>query len=231
MVEIGRIDIDTQVSMLASHVALPRQGHMSAALHIMAYLRDHHNSLMVFDSHEPEMLNQTSRSMIGRSFIEMLRKLSHPTCRRQGAGQLICDYMSTVTMQATSAPIQWLSKKQSTVETSVFGAEFVAMKHGIETVRGIRYKLRMMGIKVDNPTYVYGDNMSVVTNSSKPESQLKKKCNSICYHAVRESVAMGESLVSHISTDKNPADLMTKLLVGVKRRFLVSKLLHGIAKQ
>jgi hypothetical protein len=79
--------------------------------------------------------------------------------------------------------------------------------------------------------------MSVVTNSSKPESQLKKKCNSICYHAVRESVAMGESLVSHISTDKNPADLMTKTLVGVKRRFLVSKLLydiyddHGIAKQ
>eukprot|EP00970_Alexandrium_tamarense_P011261 scaffold2439_cov163-Alexandrium_tamarense.AAC.1 len=136
-----------------------------------------------------------------------------------------------------SAPIQWLSKKQSTVETSVFGAEFVAMKHGIETVRGIHYKLRMMGIEVDNPTYVYGDNMSVVTNSSKPESQLKKKCNSICYHAVRESVAMGESLVSHIPTDKNPADLMTKTLVGVKRRYLVSKLLydiyddHGIAKQ
>lgn len=28
----------------------------------------------------------------------------------------------------------------------MFGAEFVAMKHGIETVRGIRYKLRMMSI-------------------------------------------------------------------------------------
>jgi hypothetical protein len=34
MVEIGRIGIDTQVSMLASHVALPGQGHISAALHI-----------------------------------------------------------------------------------------------------------------------------------------------------------------------------------------------------
>ena len=28
--------------------------------------------------------------------------------------------------------IDWLSKKQSTVETSVFGAEFCTMKHGIE---------------------------------------------------------------------------------------------------
>jgi len=34
------------------------------------------------------------------------------------------------------APIIWISKKQSTIETSVFGAEFVAMKHGAETLRG-----------------------------------------------------------------------------------------------
>ena len=33
-------------------------------------------------------------------------------------------------------PIYWLSKKQATVETSVFGAEFVAMKIGMETIRG-----------------------------------------------------------------------------------------------
>jgi hypothetical protein len=38
-----------------------------------------------------------------------------------------------------SAPIIWLSKQQATIETSVFGAEFVAMKHGIETLRGLRY--------------------------------------------------------------------------------------------
>ena len=31
-------------------------------------------------------------------------------------------------------------------ETSVFGAKFHAMKHGIENLRGICYKLRMMGI-------------------------------------------------------------------------------------
>jgi hypothetical protein len=30
------------------------------------------------------------------------------------------------------ALIDWVSKKQATIETSVFGAEFVAMKNGIE---------------------------------------------------------------------------------------------------
>ncbi len=90
------------------------------------------------------------------------------------------------------APIIWLPKQQAAIETSVFGAECVAMKHGIETLRGLRYKIRMMGIPLSGPTYVYGDNKSQVTNSSRPELTLKKKCNSICYHAISESVAMGE---------------------------------------
>ena len=40
-----------------------------------------------------------------------------------------------------SALIQWLSKKQAAIETLVFGAEFVAMKIGMESLRGLRYKL------------------------------------------------------------------------------------------
>jgi hypothetical protein len=32
-------------------------------------------------------------------------------------------------------------EEQATIETSVFGAEFVAMKHGMECLRGLRYKL------------------------------------------------------------------------------------------
>ena len=68
-----------------------------------------------------------------------------------------------------TALVQWLSKKQSTVETSVFCTEFVAMKQGIDALRGLRYKLRMMGIPIAGALYIYGDNMSVVHNSSRPE--------------------------------------------------------------
>ena len=35
------------------------------------------------------------------------------------------------------APLIWFSKRQPTVEISVFGAEFVALKNGMETVRGL----------------------------------------------------------------------------------------------
>ena len=61
---------------------------------------------------------------------------------------------------------------------------------GIVNLRGIRFKLKMVGVKIDGPTYVYGDNMYVIHNTSKPEPVLKNKSNSICYHFVREDVAM-----------------------------------------
>ena len=126
------------------------------------------------------------------------------------------------------ALINWCSKKQTTVECAVFGAEFVAMRSLIESLRGIRYKLRMMGVEVTRPSYIYGDNMSVINNTSKPESVLKKKSNSICYHFVREAVAMKEALTAHIPTLENVADLLTKVLSGGKRQNLVKKLLYDI---
>jgi hypothetical protein len=129
-----------------------------------------------------------------------------------------------------SALICWLSKKQVTIETSsMFGAEFVAMKHGVEVVRGLCYKLRMMGVPISGPSFIYGDNMSIIHNTQHPELTLKKKSNQICYHAVRESIAMGECLTSHISSQENPADLATKLIPGGQKwNYLVSKILYDI---
>ena len=69
------------------------------------------------------------------------------------------------------------SKNQSTVETSVIGAEFVAMKQGIDALGGLRYKLRMMGISISVPSYIYGGNMSMVNNTSRLEPILRKKSN------------------------------------------------------
>ncbi len=88
-------------------------------------------------------------------------------------------------------------------------------------LRGLRYKVRMMGVVIDGATHIYGDNMLVIMNTSKTESTLNKKSNTVCYHTVRESVAMGETLTSHIPGTENPADLITKVLSGSKHNFIV----------
>ena len=86
------------------------------------------------------------------------------------------------------ATISWHSKKQGSIEGATFGSEFVAMKTAVEANRAMRYKLRMMGVSIDRETYMYCDNMSVVNNTTSPESMLKNKSNSSAYHAVREAV-------------------------------------------
>ena len=247
MVKLGRVDMIVEVSMLASHMAMPREGHLFAAYHVFAYIKKHHNSRLVFDPSYPDIDKSNFMEHDWKEFYGNVQEAVPPNAppalgkdvdlrmyvdsdhagdksnRRSRTGFFI--YLN-------SALVMWMSKKQSTIETSVFGAEFVAMKVGIETLRGLRYKLRMMGIAISGPTYIYGDNMSVIHNTQRPESTLKKKSNAICYHAVRESVAMGESLTGHIKTTENPADLATKVMAnGQKRRSLVNKLLYDLYDQ
>ena len=117
-----------------------------------------------------------------------------------------------------SAPIYWTSKKQGSIETSLFGSKFIAMKNCCEYLRGLRYKLRMMGIPCDFPLYVYGDNKWVLVNSGNPFSMLKKKSSSITYHFVKEGIAKDEWHVAYVNTHNNIADLLTKPLPGGEKR-------------
>ena len=71
--------------------------------------------------------------------------------------------------------------------------------------------------------------MSVIHNTKRPESTSKKKFDSICYHAIRESVAMNESLKGHVPSLDNPADICKKVFPsGANRKNLIGKALHDL---
>jgi hypothetical protein len=244
IVELGRIDIITEVSCISSMVAMPRKGHLEAIYHIYGYLDKKPNSRIILDPSYPEV---DMSDFYGGNWEEFYGDVEEPMppnappplgnpvtarlytdsdlagckkTRRSRSGHIL---------MINTALISAYSKKQATIETSVYGSEFLALKTGMEASRGLRYKLRMMGIPVLEPTYTYVDNMSVVHNSSRPESTLKKKSNSIAYNYCRESCAMGEHIVGHISTNCNPADICTKIMPGgIKRDGIVSLLLWDI---
>ncbi len=52
-VELGRVDIITEVSELASYLALPRQGHLEAVFQLFNFLEKRHNARIVFDPSYP----------------------------------------------------------------------------------------------------------------------------------------------------------------------------------
>jgi hypothetical protein len=98
------------------------------------------------------------------------------------------------------------------VESSTFGSEFVVLKTAVDMIESLRYKLRMLGTPVNSSTNVFCDNKSVITNSTTPTSQLKKKHNSTAYHNVREAVAATIVRIAKVQLNENMADLLTKPL-------------------
>ena len=99
------------------------------------------------------------------------------------------------------------------------------MRIAVEMIEALRYKLRMFGIPIDGPANVFCDNKSVVTNSTIPDSTLKKKHNSIAYHRVREAVATGTLRIAKVLSKSNNADLLTKPLSGPDLRAMVQSIL------
>ena len=121
------------------------------------------------------------------------------------------------------APIVWYSKCQNTVETSTFGSEFIAMKTAVEQIEALRYKLRMFGVPLEGPTNIFCDNELVFKNASIPDSTLKKKHTSICYHRSREAVAAGTVQIAKEGTTTNLSDLFTKPLPEPRCTFLLDQ--------
>jgi hypothetical protein len=242
-VELGRADICTEVSMMAAHCAMPRTGHLEAVWHVFAYLKKFNKSKMVFNSSPSNFLVKTSE-LPRPDWTEFYKDVQEriPPDAPEPRGQSVemsafvnSDHAGdTVTRRSRtgiwlfiqSSPITWYSKKQNSVETSSFGSEFAAMKTAVEMVEGLRYKLRMMGVPIDGPCNVKADNMSMVRNSSVPESQLKKKSNSIAYHYVRERAAADVVIINYESTKTNIADMLTKTQCGLVRRKLCSYVLY-----
>jgi hypothetical protein len=141
MVELGRIDIETEVSMLSSYLAYPRKGHLENALHVMGYLRLKHNSQLIFDPTYPD-INQTAfpsfewMEFYGDVEEAIPPDMPPPLGKDVDLRMMVdSDHVGEKRTQCCRTgfiifcnlpPIIWLSKQQATIETSVFGAEFVA---------------------------------------------------------------------------------------------------------
>ena len=51
--ELGRVDICLEVSLMSSQLELPCEGHLGKLFHIFAYLKWKHRARMVFDPTYP----------------------------------------------------------------------------------------------------------------------------------------------------------------------------------
>jgi len=230
LVELGRIDICVEVSMMSSYNCMPRVTHLHAVLHIFSYLQANLDWKLVMDSTYNDHLIEIEK----RDWSEFypFAKRNNPPDMPEALGFELTMFVDAshatnlVTRQSRTgvliyvnkAPIIWFSTKQNSIETSSFGSEFMALKTGVELLEGLIYKLQMMGIPIEGYCHTCVDNMSVVNNTSIPESVLKKKSNSIAYHSVRSKCAEDVLRITYENTKTNLADILTKVQVGTTKK-------------
>jgi hypothetical protein len=229
--EIGRVDILLEVLLLSQYQANPREGHLEQILHIFAFLKAHPKLTLYLS---PELPNldygdfRTNKEDFTEIYQDAEELLPHRMPVPRGRSVVVTAYVDAshaankVTRRSHTgyvvflnrAPVVWYSKRQNTVETSTFSAEFIALKVCLEAIEHLRFKLRCFGVPVPRgePSYVLCDNESVVKNATNVESTLNKKHSSVAYHHCRWSVAAGVITLAHISTHDNIADCFTKRL-------------------
>jgi len=246
LVTLGRFDIAYAVNAFSRFSMAPRKGHLDGMIRVFGYLKKWEKGSIIIDPKYPdhsqfdvadydqwkefypdaeEMIpgdDERPRPTGPRPRITVYKDSDHAhdlVTRRSVTGVLLF---------INNTPVKWISKRQKTVETSTYGSELVAAKVATELILEYRYSLRMMGAEPDGPALMIGDNNSVVLNCTMPSSVLKKKASACSYHRVREAIACGILKFTHIPSDMNYADILTKPLAGKQFRELVRPLLFRV---
>ena len=138
--------------------------------HIFAYLEQYNRLKLVFDDWEPIFDERAFHECDWKEFYPDAAEVTPPDIPVPLGKAIVMSCFvdadhagcketrrshTGVIIYVNRAPILWYSKRQSTVETSTFGSEIVAMKTAIELIEGLRYKLRMLGIPIDGPCRVF----------------------------------------------------------------------------
>ena len=75
MIKLGMIDRITEVLLLSSHVALPREGHLDATMHDMSHVCQRYNPNWCVIFYTKKYIAVSLRNVIGQSSIGMPRRL------------------------------------------------------------------------------------------------------------------------------------------------------------
>ena len=107
-----------------------------------------------------------------------------------------------------------MGKRQCSIASSTYAAEFFALRNTTEEAISLRYILRCLGCNISSdgssPTYLFGDNLSAIQNAKNSGADLLKKHVAISFHVFREAVAAGIVAPYWLKGRWNLSDIMTK---------------------
>ena len=222
LISLGRFDIAVHVMSLSRFRAQPRKGHLDRAKRIVGYLLFLPDGAIRFRTGEPDFSSlkdqeyDWTRSVYSGACEQIPHDIpKHVQTTHYVDANLHHDLATGKAVTAAlhflnQTPIDAYTKRQSTVETATYGSEFVAARTAVDQIIDIRTTLRYLGVPTRDKSYMFGDNRSVVTSSTIPNSTISERHHLASYHRVREAIA-AKYISFHWKDGKsNPADILRK---------------------
>ena len=225
-IQIGRFDVGTATMTMSRFRAAPREGHLDRVKRIFGYLSKMRNGVIRIRTEEPDYSHLTPKeyewfyTCYGGAEEELPSDAPRPLGKRiittsYVDANLYHDLISGKSVTGilhffNKTPIDWYTKLQSTVETATFGSEYIAARTCTEQIIDLRNTLRYLGVPVEGPSYMFGDNETVVNTASVPHGKLHKRHNALAFHKTRWCIAARIVYFHHVKGDTNPADILRK---------------------
>ena len=225
-VSLGRFDIAVAVMSMSSYRVAPRRGHLERLKRICGYLYKFKDGSLKVRTGIPDYsdLQRVRYDWTRSAYCNAKEEIPEDAPDAKGPlvrqssykdANLMHDVMngravSGILHFLNQFPVDWYAKKQPTVESATYGSEFVAGRTAVQQIKALRITLRYLGVRIEEPSFLFGDNESVVKSSTVPHSLLSKRHHALSYHTVREAIAAGIVEFHHIPGTENPADILSK---------------------
>ncbi|CAN0840831.1 Retrovirus-related Pol polyprotein from transposon TNT 1-94 [Linum grandiflorum] len=201
-----RHDISYAVQIVSQFMSSPRKLHLNAVHRILRYLKGTPQVGIFFPS---------SCSLSLTAFADA----DYAGCldtRRSTSGWCV---------KLGSSVISWHCKKQDRVAKSSTEAEYRSMSEVSSELVWLHRLLVELGVYCHVPVQLYADNMSAIHITTNPVLHERTKHIEVHVHYIRQLVSDGWLQLRYLTTEEQPADILTKAVCTSRHWFLAYKLM------
>lgn len=198
---VTRPDITFVVHILSQFMHQPTSSHMQAAKRLLQYLVGNPSQGILLTS---------SLDMAIHAYSD-IDWANCPVTRRSTSG--FCLLLG-------KSPVSWKTKKQNVVARSTAEAEYRSMTMTACEITWLTSLLKDMGMNSLPPALLHCDNMAALSIAANPVMHERTKHVEIDCHFVRDKIKAGDIKTTHVPTQSQVADILTKPL-SVKQHYLL----------
>ena len=196
-----RPDISNAVRAVARYAHAPKLKHWKAAKGILEYLK-------VTSSYGITFQRGSGLELVVYADAAYAPK---DTRRKSVSGGIV---------MCGGAAVQWISRTQKCTTLSTSEAEYVAMGEGFKEALFLRSVWRFLLPDFGDPCIqVFEDNSGAIQLGVNPVTNSNSKHIDVRHHFLRELVEKGEFEISHVESEYQHADFLTKPLCKDAFRF------------